>query len=232
MLASVLALAAFCTQCDPPGPIVGALRDPQVVLQGTALRDYLQSVGEVIDCNTDQLDAELMGSSVSTNSTLTYQFELCRTSPQQVLGLYDGHSTTPTLMPVFPDRAVAGWFAVASFRNSPVRVVVNVFDDLATLVSTTTFLGGDRSGVGFYLQGPNGTYYSQDARNLAGSPQALFYRGTGINTGASWLCFENPSLPGGSDQDFDDAIHFAEGIFASVVPVRATTWGQLKARFR
>jgi hypothetical protein len=35
---------------------------------------------------------------------------------------------------------------------------------------------------------------------------------------------------GASDQDFDDAVLFSE--IAVGVPVRATTWGNLKARFR
>ena len=77
---------------------------------------------------------------------------------------------------------------------------------------------------------PAGFSYTQDARNIGANPQALTFPGTGINSGSWWLCFEDISLGGGSDQDYDDCVLFLESV--NPTPVNKTTWGSLKARFR
>jgi hypothetical protein len=217
---------------SPPTPVAGKLRVPQVAVNGTGLHARFLGWAESIDVARDQFDAELVKSSVSLNSTFTMQIELAATSPQTVVGLYDGHAAGPTLIPVFPGHAVEEWFSVLSFRTNPVRVIVNVFDYLATLSSSTSYPGANRNAIGFYVQGPNGTFYSQDARNPGGRPQGLYFRGTGLNTGQLWLALEDQSLQSGSDRDFDDAILFVENTVGSVVPVETTTWSRLKARFR
>jgi hypothetical protein len=214
---------------SPPTPVAAHLRVPQVAVSGTALHGRFVGWWESIDVGRDQLDAELVRSS---GGSFTMQLELAATSPQTTVGLYDGHAADPTLLPIFPGHAADGWFAVLSFRTSPVRVVVNLFDNLATLISSTTYLGANRNAIGFYVQGPNDTFYSQDARNPGGSPQGLYFRGTGLNTGQLWLAFEDRSLESGSDRDFDDAILFMEMNPSGLAPVESTTWGRLKRRFR
>jgi len=211
------------------GPVT--LRAPQIRLGSTALQGFLDFVGESINAEQDQFVGELLRSSVSNNTTYTVQVELVRDSSGTEVGLYNGHDASPTLMPVFPARASRQWFAVASFRNAPTRMVVNVFDANAALQGTTTYLGADRNAIGFYVSGPGGTFYSQDSRNPNGSAQCLFYRGTGLNSGALWLAFEEQPFVS-SDRDFDDDVLFVEGSTSSLVPTLHASWGQLKARFR
>ncbi len=225
MLASAL-LTAPCTAAT------FQLRSPQVMINGGGIQGYLNAIGENIDVQRDQIVGALIRASViSNNSAVTIQFELSGTAGGNAIGLYDGHDANPVLMPVFPTSAVAGWFAVASYRLSPTRVTVNVFDETAALRSTQTFLGGDRNAIGFFLSGPGGLLYSQDHRNPNGAPQCLFFPGTGINSGSMWLAFEAEPFVGG-DHDFDDAIVFVEAPFTSLTPNLHTTWGQLKQRFR
>ena len=117
------------------------------------------------------------------------------------IGIYNRHDSTSTLHEVFPAEASAGWFAVASFRPSPTLVVVNLFDETATLRSTRTYLGADRAAIGFYRASTQASVYSQDHRNPASAAKALFFRRTGINSGSAWLALES-SAGTDSDQDF------------------------------
>lgn len=224
MITGLVALVALA------GSASATLRAPQVPVLGGALQGYLNSQGESINVLTDQNAAQRWAATVSNNSTFTIQVELAGNAASNTIGLYNANLAAPPLYQVFPGAATSQWFAVASFRTSPVRVVVNLFDASATIQGTTTYLGADRNDFGFYLQGPGGTFFTQDARNPGGSAQALTYAGTGINTGSWWLCFEDISLGGGSDQDYDDCVLFLESV--NPTPVNKATWGSLKARFR
>jgi hypothetical protein len=207
-----------------------ALRVPQVAVGGGSLQGYLNGVGESINVNTDQNAVQTWQTTVSNNATFTLMIELAGNAPANNLGIYNGGAVgAPPLYQVFPGAASAGWFATCSFRNAPVRVVVNLFDDNAAFQGQNTYLGADASNFGYYLDGPGGLFYTQDARNAGGDPQALTYAGTGNNSGQWWLCFED--LPfAGSDHDFEDAVLFLESV--NPTPVSKTTWGALKVRFR
>jgi hypothetical protein len=186
-------------------------------------------VGESINVLTDQTDVQRWASTVSNNSTFTIQVELAGNAASNTYGLYNASLAAPPLYQVFPGAATSQWFAIASFRTSPIRVIVNLFDNNASPVGTNTYLGADRNDFGFYLMGPGGLFYTQDARNIGGNPQAVTFPGTGINSGSWWLCFEDQNFaPGVSD--FDDAVLFLESV--NPTPVNKTTWGSLKARFR
>jgi hypothetical protein len=219
---SVLSLALVATTAS------AALRSPQVPVFGGGLQGYLNSVGESINVTTDQNSAQRWVSTVSTNSVFTIQVELGTDAASNTLGLYNAAAASPSLYQVFPGAATAGWFAVASFRSSPTRVVVNLFDDNATSQGSTVYLGADRNDFGFYISGPNGTWYTQDSRN-SNNAQALTFAGTGINSGQWWLCFEDTALDG-STQDYDDAVLFLESV--NPTPVSKSSWGDLKRRFR
>ena len=210
-------------------PAHAALRSPQVAVNGTGLQWYLDWVGEHINVQTDQQDVQVFEPIVSMNSPTTYQFEVGPKDPDLEIGIYDGHLSSPDLVPVLPTSSAPGWFVVVSFRKNPDRVVINLFDASANFFGSQTHLGMTASGFGFYLKGPGGTLYSQDARNPGGAAQALYFAGTGIDAGNWWIAFESAPVPG-SDQDFDDAVLFSE--VATGVPVRSTTWATLKARFR
>ncbi len=224
MIMGTIALVAIA------GTASAALRVPQIAVGGGGLQGYLNSVGESINVNTDQNAAQRWASTVSNNSTFTIQVELAGNAASNSLGLYNASTVgAPLLYQVFPGAATAGWFAVASFRTAPVRVVVNLFDANAALQGTVTYLGADKNDFGFYLMGPGGLFYTQDARNGAGDAQALTYAATGLNSGSWWLCWEDVPLAG-SDADFDDAVLFLESV--NPTPVSQTSWGQLKSRFR
>jgi hypothetical protein len=216
------------------------LRIPQALVSGTALQLYLNSLYESIDVGRDQVVVELVTADVSPNSTYTLQVELGRHADSTAVGICNGHDAVPALMEVFPPLARAGWFAVVSYRNNPTRALVNTFNENAELQGTRQYLGADRQAIGFYADGPHGTRFSQDNRNLAGAAQMLFFKGTGINSGNAWLAIE--SMPvAASDGDYADTVVFIEGSGAvclvecsppTLTPVRRSAWGELKARYR
>ena len=213
------------------GTSTAALRVPQVAVAGWSLQGYLNGVGESINVLTDQQDVQRWASTVSSNSTFTVLIELSGNSAANTIGLYNASLVAPPLYQVFPGAATNDWFATASFRTLPTRVVINLFDNNAALQGTTTYLGADKNDFGFYLMGPGGSFYTQDARNPGSNAQALTYAGTGVNTGQWWLCWEDADRSGvGADDDFDDAVLFLESV--NPTPVNKTTWGGLKARFR
>src|SRR5262245_33223926 len=224
MIIGSIALVAFA------GSASAALRVPQVVVNGGTLQGYLNGVGEAINVSTDQQNIQRWQATVSNNSTFTIQVEFAGNAGTNTYGLYNASAVAPPLYQVFPGAATNGWFAVASFRTAPVRVVVNLFDASAAIQGTNTYLGADRNDFGFYLQqNPGITLYTQDARNPGSTPQALTFAGTGINSGSWWLCFEDQTQAQGSDYDFDDAVLFLESV--NPTPVSKTSWGDLKARF-
>lgn len=207
-----------------------ALRSPQVVFSSASLQGYLNGVGESINVNTDQDATQTWQTTVSNNATFTLMIELAGNAPANNIGIYNGAAAVPVLYQVFPGAASAGWFATCSFRSGPTRVVVNLFDDNAVFQGTNTYLGADASNFGYYLQGPGGLFYSQDARNPGGLPQMLTYAGTGNNSGQWWLAIEDLDMTQFPPGDFDDAVLFLESI--APTPVSKTTWGALKVRFR
>ena len=207
------------------------LRVPQVVVNGASLQTYLNSKSETINVNTDQDAGQTWASTVSNNSTFTLMIELAGNAATNTVGIYNAGVVAPPLYQVFPGAATNGWFAIASFRSAPTRVVVNLFDGSAALQGTTIYLGADAQNFGFYLQQSGGfTFYSQDSRNPGGLAQMLAYAGTGVNVGCWWLAMEDLTSSQGADYDFDDAVLFLESL--NPTPVEATTWGSLKARFR
>jgi hypothetical protein len=208
-----------------------ALRAPQVTVNGGTLQGYLNSVGESINVLTDQDATQTWTTTTSNNSTFTLQIELTGNAASNTIGMYNASNPSPPLYQVFPGAATTGWFAVASFRSAPDRVVVNLFDASAALQGTTTYLGIDKTDFGYYLQqGIGQVLYSQDARNPGGLAQMLTFAGTGLNSGSWWLAMEDQTAAQGSDRDFDDAVLFLESV--NPTPVHTTSWGALKARFR
>jgi hypothetical protein len=207
------------------------LRVPQVTVNGGTLQGYLNGVGESINVQTDQQDIQTWATTVSNNSTFTLQIEFTGNAGSNTYGIYNGSLVNPPLYQLFPGAATNGWFAVASFRTSPTRVVVSLFDASATFQGQTTYLGADASNFGFYLQqNPGSVLYSQDARNPGGVAQMLTFAGQGGNSGSWWLAMEDATPSQGSDRDFDDAVLFLESV--NPTPAQATTWGAVKARFR
>ncbi len=207
------------------------LRTPQVQVNGTSLQNYLNSVGESINVTTDQIDALSWNSVDFGDARFRMMIELGGNAASNSVGVYNAGAVPPSpdLYEVFPDVADAGWFAIVSFDPGG-TMIVNLFDTMATLQSTTTYLGVTWL-LGFYLQGPGGLFYTQDYRNGGGLPQALAFEGTGVNAGARWLAFEDQDRSISSESDFDDAVLFLEA-FEPAALAGGTTWGGLKARYR
>ena len=216
------------------GSASAALRSPQVTVNGGTLQGYLNGVGESINVSTDQQDVQRWMATVSNNSTFTLQVEFAGNAGTNEYGIYNASGpVNPALYMCFPGAATNGWFAIASFRTAPTRVIINIFDASASATPfSAVYPGADRNDFGFYLkQNPNGlTFYTQDARNPGSLAQALTFKGTGINTGSWWLCFEDLTVSQGADYDFDDAVLFLESV--NPTPVSSTSWGELKKRFR
>jgi len=178
--------------------------------------------------NTDQIDAQVWSTAVSGNSVFTLMIEFAGNANGNALGVYNANEAVPTLFEVFPGTAVPGWHAMISFLNNG-NLVVTRFDQNSLVLSQSTYLNVNKNAFGFYMQGPGGTFYSQDGRNTGTLAQMVAYEGNGPGAGEWWLCFED--LPsGGSDHDFDDAVVILE----SVLPVgtESTSLGAVKALYR
>ncbi len=215
------------------------LRSPQVPVHSTDLELLLFSRLERLAVARDQVDAELLQADVFQSPSLDLLLEVRLVQANgRASGVYDGHATLPGLMPVFPDTAEAEWFALVDFRQDPRGVTVLLFDEQLTLLSTTSYPGGDRSAIGIFGTGPGGAFYSQDARNSGASPQVLFFCGTDQYRGGWWVAGEDRSPGGGPEADFDDVVWYVEGGLSGDVQgggltsVHHASWGQVKARFR
>jgi hypothetical protein len=205
-------------------PAHAALRSPQIPVSGTALQAYFSSLGQLIDVHTQQLDLQTVSLRVGT--TIEFRMPLGSDPNANVLGIYNAGLGAPPLDQVFPGAATTGWYAVLSFRSSPMRAVVYLFDASSALQGTSSYLGVDPSYLGFYLQSLGATFYSQDERN--GGARLLAFNGIGTLAGSTWFAWETGPGPGG---DFADSIWLVPNALAPV-PVSHTSWGALKQRFR
>ena len=203
----------------------GALRSPQVPVSGTALQAFFTSQGQAINVNTDQLDLQTV--SLPADATIQFGAPLVPPSSTSTLGIYNAGLGAPPLYQVFPGAASTGWLSLLAFRTAPIRAVVTLFDAGGAFQGSTTYLGADRSYLGFYLQlGTGDVLYGQDARN-AGGAKLLAFNATGARAGSTWFAWETGAGPGG---DFADTIWLLQYAFAPVAVLR-TDWGTLKQRF-
>lgn len=226
---SIVSLVAVVTLVATASISSAALRVPQIPVLGGGLQTYLNSIGESINVNTQQDGAQSWSRTSSTNSGVSLLIEQSTNAGANSIGIYNASAGVPALYPLLPPAAGPGWFATAGFRTGPVRVVVNLFDANAALQSSNTYFGADASNFAFYISGPNGTFYQQDARNPGAQAQVLSYAGTGVNAGTWLLAFEE-NASNLSDRDFDDAVAQVESV--NPTPVTTTTWGTLKTRFK
>ncbi len=223
LLVASVASVAFTSRAD------AALRVPQVPVLGGSLQAYLNSVGESINVATQQDATQAWAHTTSATTAFTLQFESTPNANLNSFGMYNGGAVVPTLFLLINGAIIPQGFSTGTFKPGN-QLVVNRFDHNAIPLGSQTFIGVDPTNFCFYLQGPNGTFFTQDARNPGGKAQALAYAGTGPNTGTWWLCWEESSVAAGSDQDFDDCVVLMESV--NPTPVSTTSWGQLKARFR
>jgi hypothetical protein len=226
VLVSGVAALALAASVSAAGAFT--LRSPQVAFANGSLQAYLNANDGGINTATDQLDAQVWASSVSGNATFTLMIELAGNAGSNSIGVYNSTDPpAPPLFQIFPGAATAGWFATCHFGPGG-SLAVLLYDQNAVFQGQTNYAGVNRSSFGFYLMGPGGTFYSQDARN-GGAPQMLTYLGTGNNFGDWWECFED--LPyGPTVSDFDDAVVLLQSV--APTPNNVTTWGHLKKLYR
>ncbi len=226
------ALALLVTSAALAAPALAVPRAPQIPFGSAALSARLSSLGESINVLTQQQDGLVWGSTVSSNSTMTIQFDLNGNPSADEIGIAKlnaaGNVVTGLAM-VFPASADSGWFAVASFRPGGV-LIVNLFDENAAAQPGFTYTGVNRSLFGYYVKRGANTFYSHDGFNSDGKAHALAFAGTGQNLGCWWLCWEDEPVVSYGASDFDDAVLFIES--QNPTPVSHTTWGSLKSRFR
>jgi len=221
---AALAVASMVTAASAFGP-----RIPQVFVQDPSLQNYLNANDGGINVHTDQVDAQVWTASVSGNATFTLMIELAGFAPNNDIGIYNAGAAVPPLYLVFPGAAQAGWFATCHFGPGG-SLAVLLYDQNAVFQGQNNYAGVTRNNFGFYLQGPGGTFYSQDARNAGGLAQIITYLGTGQNFGDWWECFEDLPVATGSDSDFDDAVLLLQSI--APTPAKGTSWGKLKSLYR
>jgi hypothetical protein len=220
---AVVAMAVMAPNASAFNP-----RSPQVAFNNASLQNYLNGVGESINTATDQLDAQVWTTSVSGNATFTLMIELAGNAASNNIGVYNANAgPSPALFQLFPGAASAGWYVTAHFGGGNLSVAL--FDNNGNFQGSSNYAGVNANGFGFYLQGPGGTFYSQDARNAGGNPQMLTYAGTGVNFGDWWECFEDLPFNGG-DADFEDAVLLLQSV--TPTPTNRQTWGGVKATYR
>ena len=224
-----LALATAILLLSAP-PALAALRLPQVPVSGASLQNLLNAQLQAINVASQQQDLQRWNATSGGNPTPSFQLSALGNVSAFALGIYNASAVAPALYPLFPVALSPGWFVGFSFRTSPTRVVANIFDASSALVASNTYAGVDPTNLGFYLQGSNGTFDSQDARNPDHAAHMLTYNGSGSHSGGLWLCWEDRTAALGGDFNFSDAVYVIDSFF--VVPVSHTTWGTLKARFR
>lgn len=222
----MLALAA-CAALTSPARAV--LRSPQVPVLGGGLQAYLTSVGETINVNTDQDATQTWAHTVSATTSFTLQLEASPNANVNNFGMYDGSAAVPALDLLIAGPIIPQGFSTGTFLAGN-QLKVNRFDNNGIPIGSQTFLGVNPNNFGFYLQTPNGTFFTQDGRNPGAKAQALAFKGTGVNAGTWWLCWDDQSVAAGSDQDYDDCVILMESV--NPTPVSSTSWGLLKARFR
>ena len=205
-----------------------AARVPQVPVSGTALATFFASQGQTIDVNNQQLDLQTM----DLSSTTAFEAHVFGADLGTTFGGYNTALAVPPLYQIVPGSLTTGWFSSTSFRTSPTRVVVSLFDASDAFQGSTTYLSGppDPSTFGFCVQqSAGGVFYTQDVRNPGGTARILAYNGTGSRTGWTWFACETGAGPGGDYADFIALVNLS---LALPVPVSRTDWGILKRRFR
>ena len=222
-----LALAALLALTFA-APVHAQYRSPQLPITGTTLQDLLNGAGQSIDVTTQQREATAF-SGVYVTRPPTYFLVRPLRNPDDALAVFDAFAPWPsTLYPICPAGLPPGWYTEVYFDDFPNRMVVNSYDQNGTLMGTASHPGLAVVPLAFATTGPGGVFTIYETRNPDLETHLLAYWAT--TAYGTWLCAETRTAAGGGDFDFADAVFLLEG--AIVTPVRTTTWGTLKQRFR
>jgi hypothetical protein len=225
MAAGLVGIAVLVASVSPAAAFNP--RVPQIVFNNASLQGYLAGADGGINTATDQVDGQVWTTSISGNATFTLMIELSAAAAGNAIGVYNvSGPPVPPLFQIFPGAATAGWFATAHFGGG--NLVVTLFDNNSIIQGQNFYPGVDANGFGFYVAGPGGTFYSEDARNPGGNAQVLTYLGTGNNFGDWWQCFEDSQFAPG-DKDFEDVVLLLQSVVPT--PNATTSWGRLKSLY-
>jgi hypothetical protein len=182
-----------------------------------------------------QLSNAIFKSDGSGGSVASFIISLGAFAPNNTVGLYKyctGGPVAPYLAPIF-SGALSGEVAQAtvSFLANGTVVVTPTVDPNGRVIQGA--YAGFGASFGFFIDGPGGQYFSQDALNPGGSPQAFIYQGNnsdqitlpgfapGTFTDDEFIIAFEDLAYAGSDQDFDDNVFLVESI-EPVVPEPGT----------
>jgi len=212
-------------------PAQAGLCVPQTEFTCSGLQAHLNTLGQAIDVLTQQQEGLVWGTGASLNATMTIMFQLAGNPNQDEFGIVginsQGHLAG--LCAVFPsDDFNTGYFAVASFRAGN-TLRVNLFDNEAKVVKTTSYTGVDPQRFAYYIKNAQGTFFSHLGYNVDGKVHALVFAGTNSEIGNWWMAWEDSMNPTPA-ADFGDGLVFLGAL--SPTPVSHATWGEVKARFR
>jgi hypothetical protein len=216
----VLAAASILIVASPAAAF--NLRAPQVPFNFLPLQNYLNLVDPGINVATQQIDAQVWSVSVTGNTDFTLMLKT-GLGVGSAVGLYNAGLPGP-LFQVFPGGAVPGWYAALHFGGG--NLIVSLFDQNSVFMGQTFYPGVNPNNFGFYIMGPGGLWFSQDALN-GGAPQLLAYNSPWL-PGDFWLCFEE--LPYNPQSTFDGVVLNVQSIRPT--PAGNTTWGRVKGQYR
>jgi hypothetical protein len=214
LLSSVLVMCFAATVAH------AALRAPQVPVTGTALATFFAAQSQTINVSTLQ--------QLNVPAGTAFEVIAFPGSGGQSFGAYNAVPASPPLYMLFPGGTTNGWHTAMSFRDTPARLVVSLFDAANTLQGSNTFMGADKTAFGFYVQDASSAVsYLQDSRNAAGA-RILAYNGTGTRTGWTWLACETGAGPGGDFADFVGLVNLSQ---TGPVSVSRSSWSRIKQLF-
>lgn len=161
---------------------------------------------------TDQTGAELFQIEASGGSIATMIIQFAGNAAFNSFGIYDPNNTATKLQ----------LFAGGTAQGESVGVKANGLNQFK-LLGTSTLVQFTSATFGYYLDGPNGTFYSQAGQN-GGHEQMVSYRGDGDTiklpdlASGVWgpssyiLAWEDTALNNGSDKDYNDMIVYVESV--------------------
>lgn len=215
------------------------LRSPQVVFDASPLQSLFASLGDAIDPGTRQLAVQTwMPDSVLGAASEKIRIDLLAvqgSGPSLAsIGIYSAVGGSAPLREVLPRGMWAGVSAVCTITASHQASVV-LSDEAGQLLGSVVYPDIDRNHFGFYIDGPGGTWFSEDARN-EGHAQMLVFDGSGGE------CERLPKYVGMEGDPYDAGSSTFSGVVirVSVLPtdcewptaVRRSTWGGLKSVYR
>ena len=218
----LIPVVIFLLVALPAASVHAGLRSPQVPVSGTALQSFFTSQGQSINVSAGQQDIQRF----SLPALSAFEVHVFGSSTSD-FGAYNASDPAPPLYQLMPGWTLQGWFVDATFRDSPARLLVNLFDDNSVFVSTNSYVGADHADFGFYTESTGGLFYTQDERNPGGAARVLVFSGTGARAGSTWFACESSPDAGG---DFADAIVLV-GIATAPVPTARSSWGRVKALY-